>query len=68
MALTPELKTLKDNLQAKTAQSRTPGQQRLLDELLAIDTIVLRKSIEEATFSSDTRMTSPGGGCPCCGS
>jgi hypothetical protein len=68
MALTPELKALRTKLERTPAYLQTTDQRQLLDELVALDSVVAQKSIEESTFSSQTRMTSPGGdACPCCG-
>ena len=68
MALTPELSKLKSKLEELSFAKRTTGQDRLLAELEAIDSTLLRKSLDEATFASVTKMTSPGDGpCSCCG-
>lgn len=68
MALTPELTKLKSQLETLGHAKRTSGQDRMLTELEAIDGTLLRKNLEESTFASVTKMTSPGGGpCACCG-
>lgn len=66
MALPPELSELRSRLIARGLASRTSAQDRMLEELEALNGIVVQKSIEESALAS-TRMTSPGGGCPCCG-
>lgn len=68
MALTPELAKLKAQLEALGYAKRKVGQDLMLAELEAIDGVLLRKNLEETTFASSTRMTSPGdGSCACCG-
>jgi hypothetical protein len=68
MALTPELSKLKAKLEELGYAKRTTGQDQMLAELDAIDRTLLRKSLDESTFASVTRMTSPGDGrCNCCG-
>jgi hypothetical protein len=67
MALPPTLKAFRDRLDQIGLAKRTVYQDHLLEELNALDGLVLKESVEKSTFS-DTRMTSPGGGgCPCCG-
>ena len=67
MALPPNLRALRDRLNAIGIANRTTYQDNVLKELNKLDGVLLQKSIEESTFA-DTRMTSPGGGaCPCCG-
>ena len=68
MALPPELKKLKTQLDELGFAKRTSAQDRLVAELDAIDRTLLQKTLEESTFSSVEKMTSPGGGaCSCCG-
>ena len=68
MALTPQLSKLKSKLEGLGYAKRTTGQDQLLAELEAIDSTLLRKTLEESTFASVTKMTSPGDGpCSCCG-
>jgi hypothetical protein len=68
MALTPELSKLKDMLEGKGYSGRTIPQDRLLAELIAVDATLLNKTLNDSTFGSVTKMTSPGDGrCACCG-
>jgi len=68
MALPPELKKLKAQLNELGAARRTRAQDRLTAELDAIDRTLSERILKEPTFSSVEKMTSPGGGtCSCCG-
>jgi hypothetical protein len=68
MALPPTLKEFRDQLRTMGTSKRTYYQDKLLEELDKLDGAVIKKVIDEASFASATRMTSPGGdGCPCCG-
>lgn len=68
MALTPELDALKKKLDTIGYAKRTSAQDRMLAELDAINNTLERKTLEESTFASVTKMTSPGDGpCSCCG-
>lgn len=68
MALTPELDALKKKLDAIGYAKRTAGQDRMLAELDAINNTIGLETLRESTFSSVTKMTSPGDGpCTCCG-
>ena len=76
MSLPPQLRALKSKLEQSASYSRKGNQNELLQELTRInellnelektDISVLRKNLGESVYSS-TRMTSPGGSCPCCG-
>jgi hypothetical protein len=68
MALTPQLEALKKKLVDIGLAKRTTAQDRLLEELNALDKTLRTETLEEAAFASVTKMTSPGGGsCSCCG-
>jgi len=68
MALTPELSAFKKKLDTIGLAKRTVAQDRMLAELNAINNTLEQKTLEEATFASVTKMTSPGDGpCSCCG-
>lgn len=68
MALPTTLRAFRDRLDAVGYSARTVYQDKLLEELNRLDGMIMQKSIEESTFASQTRMTSPdSGSCPCCG-
>ena len=69
--LTSRLQEIKNKIEAKSTYLRTDKEKELLDELVALDKIIIQESLSHQfseSVSKSVRVTSgPGGGCPCCG-
>ena len=64
MALPTELNKIRDRLSVKAG--KTPAENNLLSELNALNGQLLTEDLRKVE-ANVTKMTSPGGNCPCCG-